>query len=588
MNSYVIDPEQWGIIEGTDPSNAVTNKDNFIKAMEYAKAEGYYKVTLPKGTYMIDGVNNAAKSPEIGAGIRVPGNLEVEITPDTTMKVKPNDSYGYTLFYVAPSEKNVKFSGGGYLIGERYEHDYSYQGKDGEKASHEWGFGIYFHGAHHGYVEQLKIIDFTGDGIFLGAKGMIDYPGMEYNFCYDIHIKECFISNNRRNNISITAAEVVRVKDCIITRAGAEDGCAPRFGIDIEGYGEGTIDYEEIKDVLIEGCTFLENVNASVSNFNGYGVRIVNNEADHRINYGSGTDTIIADNTMIRTDGLNTAIQGDGTSAAQKGNNALVIGNTIKGFSKGIDVRGRGVSVIGNIITEMHEDAVGIITHIADSVLVAGNKVMDDHGTAYKIDQSTNVSFVGNEASQSKERGLDIFRSSSVRVQGFHTAEGYTGIRIQSSEVSFHDVEVDFAELENQGYGITFDAASKVDFDNVTVKKAKNLSILGTATDKRLIMKDVKIIESKYIVPVQITGGTKHFIDRLYITTLVSGGRGLNLINTDGAIVNGLQAFSASADASMSAPLVSTSAANTVLTNSVYEGRPWMLDTDKQHNNLPI
>lgn len=588
MNSYVIDPTQWGIVEGTDPINATINRDNFIKAIEYAKSEGYYKITLPKGIYMVNGVCNTTTSPEIGAGIRVPGNIEIEITPDTILKVAPNDSYGYTLFYVAPNEKNVSFSGGGYLIGERYDHDYSFQGKDGNKKTHEWGYGIYFHGAHDGYVENLKIMDFTGDGIFLGAKGLLNYTGSEYHHCYNIHIEKCFISNNRRNNISVTAAEVVRIKNCIITKAGADDGCAPRFGIDIEGYGEGSIDYEEIRDVLIEGCTFIGNINASVSNFNGYGVRIVNNQADHVINYGSGTDTLISNNTMVRTDGKNTAIQGDGVSSSQKCNNSLIIGNTIKGFNKGIDARGKGINIIGNIIDEMHESAVGIVAYYADNVTISGNKVMNENGIAFLVDTSTNISLIGNEAYNSSTRGLDIFRSTDIRIKDFHSIGCYSGIRIRSSEVNFLNILVDFNDIENQSYGIDFDAESQVLFDNITVKKSKNLSILGVATKYRLFMKDIKVLESKYIVPIQITGGMGHRFERIYITTNISGGRGLNLVNTEKVLINDLQAYAATESASMSAPLVSTSSKSTTLANSLYEGKPWMLEDDRQINNIPI
>ncbi len=98
---------------------------------------------------------------------------------------------------------------------------------------------------------------------------------------------------------------MVTVEECVIEDAGTGNGTAPKFGIDIEGYGEGDVDYEEPINVSIRNNHFSGNVSSSVTNFNGYGISIEGNHSDNTISYGYGTQTVIKE---IFSDGRKTRL----------------------------------------------------------------------------------------------------------------------------------------------------------------------------------------------------------------------------------------------------------------------------------------
>lgn len=118
-----------------------------------------------------------------------------------------------------------------------------------------------------------------------------------------------------------------------------------KFGIDIEGYGEGDIDYEEPINVSIRNNHFIGNVSSSVTNFNGYGISIEGNHSDNTISYGYGTQTVIKGNILRRAEDAAAAprvgITGLGVSQGKESSDAVIAGNLITGFSTGIDVRER-------------------------------------------------------------------------------------------------------------------------------------------------------------------------------------------------------------------------------------------------------
>lgn len=81
---------------------------------------------------------------------------------------------------------------------------------------------------------------------------------------------------------------MVMVEECVIVDVGMGNGIVLKFGIDIEGYGEGDIDYEELINVFICNNYFIGNVLSFVINFNGYGILIEGNYLDNMISYGYG------------------------------------------------------------------------------------------------------------------------------------------------------------------------------------------------------------------------------------------------------------------------------------------------------------
>ena len=109
-------------------------------------------------------------------------------------------------------------------------------------------------------------------------------------------------------------------------------GTAPRFGIDIEGYSEGNIVYEEPVNVIIRNNVLKGNVNNAISNFNGTSVIIEGNIADGTISYGYGTSTTIANNIIKKnpeSTGQSIGINGLGVGALEARSDAVIKGNLI-------------------------------------------------------------------------------------------------------------------------------------------------------------------------------------------------------------------------------------------------------------------
>lgn len=95
-------PEEWNIF--TDKTNAKETTDGLNAVMHAAQKAGHTEIFIPRGNYLIDGVNGTGKTPEEGAGIRPPSNIKILMHPETVLNVKPNGSYGYSCFHRKPSK----------------------------------------------------------------------------------------------------------------------------------------------------------------------------------------------------------------------------------------------------------------------------------------------------------------------------------------------------------------------------------------------------------------------------------------------------------------------------------------------------
>jgi hypothetical protein len=89
--------------------------------------------------------------------------------------------------------------------------------------SGEWRHGVYIFGAERVRIEGLESSGHGGDGFYIGGP-----PGKASS---DVMLIGCNADNNRRQGLSITSAQHVRVIDCEFTNTA---GTAPQFGIDLE------------------------------------------------------------------------------------------------------------------------------------------------------------------------------------------------------------------------------------------------------------------------------------------------------------------------------------------------------------------
>ncbi|MEZ0482160.1 cell wall-binding repeat-containing protein [Planococcus sp. SSTMD024] len=203
------------------------------KAINFISDKGGGTVNVPKGTYLIDAIKS----------IVLKDNISLKFEEGTILKALPNKSQWYEVIEIH-DVKNVNISGFVEIIGDRKEH----YGTSGE-----WGFGISIKGSDNITVENVKISDCWGDGIYVGST-------LNQNYNKNVNIVNPILDNNRRQGISIISAINLNIYNAKITNT---NGTPPESGIDIEPNSQN----EKIQNVNI--------YNLSTSNNKGRGLEII-------------------------------------------------------------------------------------------------------------------------------------------------------------------------------------------------------------------------------------------------------------------------------------------------------------------------
>lgn len=178
--------------------NGVTDDTTAIQNAVNAVTTGG-TVYVPAGKYMI----NAAKF------VQLKSNMHFMMHKDAILAAIPNALERHTVISIN-GVTNVQVSGGR-LLGERDQH----MGTTGE-----WGYGIKVGtGASKVSIHDIHISDFWGDGVCIGG------------YAKDVEIRRIVSTRNRRQGLSITRSENIRVYD---SEFSYTEGTAPQYGIDIE------------------------------------------------------------------------------------------------------------------------------------------------------------------------------------------------------------------------------------------------------------------------------------------------------------------------------------------------------------------
>ncbi|MDQ0194123.1 right-handed parallel beta-helix repeat-containing protein [Paenibacillus wynnii] len=156
--AQIIDLAKWGIYkDGTHP---IETTKGINAALASANKSGIKATTLPPGTYLIDKDSR----------INMVSDMKFALTSDVVLQKETNGREKYELMYIGYGVKNVTLSGGVY-VGDRKTHDYSKKDSTSSSGTHEGGYGISTEGASNIVIENVKAIDFTGDGLILGGYG---------------------------------------------------------------------------------------------------------------------------------------------------------------------------------------------------------------------------------------------------------------------------------------------------------------------------------------------------------------------------------------------------------------------------------
>ncbi|MEN4815388.1 right-handed parallel beta-helix repeat-containing protein [Bacillus velezensis] len=522
---YFVDALDWGIDD--KGSNAIETTEGLNRALEYASSKSFYEVHVPKGIYLIDAVNTSRRLPEFGGGINVPSNIELILHPEAIFKVLPNDSQGYSCFYIGQAS-NVTIRGG-QIIGDRYEHDYSKV--TSIKRTHEWGYGIHIHGSSNVLIENVQVSDCIGDNIWIAADGMMNTSGA-YTPSKNVTVRKCTLLRGRRNNLATNGCEGLLVDDCDIEEAGG-DTIGPQLGIDLEGFGENGIKYDHPYKLTVRNCRFKNNGRGSVTAHTSGEVNLEGNYSDNVISYGFSTDVSIKNNKIINDAEVKKyGIDSVGVSSTESGNRVQIEGNTVRGFEVGICARGKGVSISNNTLEGIK--ACPIATHQAEDVLITDNRIENSDCIQVQVRNSNDVRVVNNKGKGTiSAYAVKIMDSTRISLINNEFVNVYGGIyceRSQSVRLKGNDLL-----LSGIGYGIFWDKDSSVSLQRNEIHEPRNVAIKGTPEKYSCQISENQIYFCKALIAIQLTGGSEHMLkdNEIMFNRSTDQGYAVYLENTD-------------------------------------------------------
>jgi len=181
-----------------------------------------------------------------------------------------------------------------YIIDMTDKHNITLVGSgviDGNRAAHigedeQWVHCINVIGGENITIDGITCINAWGDGIYIGN-----------HLCKEVHVRNCTMRNNRRNNMSLTCCDGAYITGCLFAEANGQN---PRAGIDIEPNAG-----QYCTNVFFDDCTFVDNetYNILVSIYIEPPVKSIIKFTDCRTN-GQNSFSVMSPNVVIDVDNL--------------------------------------------------------------------------------------------------------------------------------------------------------------------------------------------------------------------------------------------------------------------------------------------
>ncbi|HAS42471.1 MAG TPA: hypothetical protein DCS93_18475 [Microscillaceae bacterium] len=254
-NEYVIELERWDIPNNrTDPQKTT---DNLQAAIDWAVGEGFGKIRLPAGHYLIGKEGNSIYQ----AGITLKSNMAFLLDKNAIIEMAPNNKWNYCAISIN-RQQNVVVSGG-IILGDRDRHTYTPRESDGSTV-HDEGHLICIEGeSQQVWVENMVLAKANGDGILIvGSKRG------EPQLLQNVTIKHCNFTDNRRQGVSIVGGSEILIEGNEIHHT---KGTSPQFGVDLEGAGRLN------EKITIRSNYFHHNRGGDIVNTDGKGVLVEEN-----------------------------------------------------------------------------------------------------------------------------------------------------------------------------------------------------------------------------------------------------------------------------------------------------------------------
>ena len=174
-------------------------------------------------------------------GLLIGSNKTLTFLPGSEIRLKGSAKKRYNIIKM---ERVVNVTINGlYIKGDRYTH----QGNNGE-----WGMGLGIYSCSNVTLNNIKIVDCWGDGIYLGNAGGNGPPN------YNVLIKQPEISNCRRDGISIITARRLTITSPHVT---GTNGTLPMCGINFEPNNP----FDELQQINVIDPSTEDNVGSGIS-----------------------------------------------------------------------------------------------------------------------------------------------------------------------------------------------------------------------------------------------------------------------------------------------------------------------------------
>lgn len=253
---YVIELDRWDIPgNGTSPEKTT---DNLQAAIDWATGEGYGRVRLPAGHYLIGKLGNNIYQ----AGIELKSNMAFLLDREAVIAMAPNDKWNYCA--IAVRNKSYVVISGGTILGERDHHIFTPRQSD-NSVVHDEGHLICIEGegSNNVWVENMVLAKANGDGVLIVGSKRGEPQKLK-----NVTIKHCNFADNRRQGISIVGGADILIENNEIHHTR---GTAPQFGIDLEGAGRLN------ENIQIRANYFHHNRGGDIVNTDGKNVLVENN-----------------------------------------------------------------------------------------------------------------------------------------------------------------------------------------------------------------------------------------------------------------------------------------------------------------------
>ncbi|NOV00209.1 right-handed parallel beta-helix repeat-containing protein [Paenibacillus planticolens] len=164
--TYNLELSRWNVYnDGTHP---VETTNGINKALQWASEQGYQIFKVPAGRYLI---SKGTKPDDSQARINMVSNMTFLLDDLSIIQKETNSYENYRTLYVGYGVNNATIKGGTYQ-GDKETHNYSSRDNADSAGTHEFGSGISSEGSYNLTIDDVKIINFTGDGITIAGSNI--------------------------------------------------------------------------------------------------------------------------------------------------------------------------------------------------------------------------------------------------------------------------------------------------------------------------------------------------------------------------------------------------------------------------------